>query len=120
MVAIIRSTFKLACTPNQSKILISAAVKRLSTSTSTSSYWDYSPSHGPTEWSKTWPTSGTRQSPIDLCSKTAVYDSHLESFILDKKPVSFTASNLGDNVAMTPHQGSEILLQGGALAIRIR
>ncbi|XP_066936112.1 carbonic anhydrase 1-like [Clytia hemisphaerica] len=115
MVAIIRRTFKLACAPNQSKAFISAAIKRLSTTTNTPSYWDYSPSHGPTEWSKTWPTSGTRQSPIDLCTKTAVYDSNLQSFILDKKPVSFTATNLGNNVSMTPHQGSEILLQNGPL-----
>ena len=102
----------------------SIAHRFLSTTTSTlkeqdgeepsSPYWDYSPSNGPSEWSKTWKT-GLRQSPIDLCTKTSVYDSDLVPFVLDKKPVTFTATNIGNNVSMVPDSGSEILLKGGAL-----
>ena len=77
-------------------------------------YWDYSPSYGPSEWSKTWKT-GQRQSPINLSTKSSVHDPNLTPFILDKKPVSFTATNIGNNVSMVPDSNTKILLNGGPL-----
>ena len=77
-------------------------------------YWDYSPTHGPSEWSKAWKT-GHRQSPIDLSTKSSVYEPNLTPFVLDKKPVSFAATNIGNNVSMAPDSNTEILLNGGPL-----
>jgi len=126
MVAKLRTlnNFAAACAPSsmRSRVLC-AVVRHLSGSGKKSAppqqpYWDYSPAYGPTEWSKTWKT-GQRQSPIDLCSKTAKFDSSLGSFIIDHKPVGFTASNIGNNVSMTPDSQSngsdELLLSGGPL-----
>lgn len=78
-------------------------------------YWDYSPSYGPSQWNKTWKI-GQRQSPVDICTKSTIFDPTLKSFILDKSPIQFKATNMGNNVSMT---GSEEItkldLKGGPL-----
>ena len=133
MVMLVRRTFDFAirritavngCSNTGGQSFKISTCRFLSTSTKENSqqqggdntppYWDYSPSHGPSEWSKTWKT-GDRQSPIDLSSKSSIYDSSLAPFVLDKKPVSFTATNIGNNVSISPDPGTEILLKGGPL-----
>lgn len=79
-----------------------------------SQYWDYSEKYGPNQWHHTWPC-GLNQSPIDICTKTAIYDSSLDKFAIDRTPIRFNYLNNGVNASITPEENAVVYLQGGPL-----
>ena len=79
--------------------------------------WDYSTLHGPKCWCEHWKC-GDNQSPIDLVTKEAKYDSTLaqKPFTFGHKQIPLTLQNPGTTALITPGEGaSKLYTSGGPL-----
>ena len=108
--------FKLGNTlPYLNKSFKTVYLQKASCATVAIDYWDYTKEYGPENWQNIWKLE-KRQSPIDILTQLAKYDSTLGEYNIDTTPIHYKSHNIGLNVSTAPsEEQKQIFLSGGAL-----